>query len=63
MTAIMAKTVTEPIPTYKPPIDGKPIDAVDAKWMRLAQSSRHYMERRSKAVGEATDGAEHRYRA
>lgn len=34
MTTLTA-TGVKPIPTYVPPTDGKPRNAVDAKWMRL----------------------------
>lgn len=45
--------VVKPIPVYVPPADGIPRNAVDAKWMKLHRSARHYMERRAKPKAES----------
>lgn len=56
----MTDTGVKPIPAYTPPADGKPRNMVDAKWMKLTRSARHYMERRAKARKEPSDGPEAR---
>lgn len=33
------KVVVKPVPTYVPPKDGKPRDAVDEKWMALSRAA------------------------
>lgn len=43
-----------PMTAYAPPIDGKPRDAVDAKWMRL---HRMLADRPNRIARKKTDGA------
>lgn len=53
--ATMTGTGVEPIPAYAPPKDGKPRNAVDMKWMKLADSARHYQARKANARKNAVD--------
>lgn len=56
----MTDTGVKPIPVYTPPADGKPRNAVDAKWMKLHRAMLHYMERRAAKKSEPIDDAEYR---
>lgn len=46
----MTDTGVKPIPVYTPPADGKPRNAVDAKWMKL---HRAMLNRRARAMKKA----------
>lgn len=53
--ATMTGTGVEPIPAYAPPKDGKPRNAVDMKWMKLADSARHFQARKANTRKNAVD--------
>ncbi|KFI97863.1 hypothetical protein [Bifidobacterium stellenboschense] len=51
----MTDAGVKPIPVYAPPADGKPRNAVDAKWMKLHRAALHYMDRRAEAKAKEAD--------
>ena len=59
----MTDTGVKAIPTYVPPEDGKPRNAVDEKWMKLTNSARHYLSRRANTREDTVDESESRHRA
>ncbi|KFI55456.1 hypothetical protein [Bifidobacterium callitrichos] len=55
----MTDTGVKPILVYTPPEDGKPRNAVDAKWMRLHRAMLNRRTRLAKKAGEIEDRDRH----